>query len=126
MTPPGEQTVLVTGSTDGLGKRVAAELVQRGATVLVHGRDPEKVRAAAAETGAAQGLTADLVSLARVRELAGQIEQLDVLVNNAGVIVPRAPQRAPTATSSPSRSTTCRTSPSPACSCPGCAGRRAS
>ncbi len=89
MTPPGEQTVLVTGSTDGLGKRVAAELVQRGATVLVHGRDPEKVRAAAAETGAAQGLTADLVSLARVRELAGQIGQLDVLVNNAGVIVPQ-------------------------------------
>ena len=125
MTPPGEQTVLVTGSTDGLGKQVAAELVQRGATVLVHGRDPEKVRAAAAETGAAQGLTADLVSLARVRELAGQIGQLDVLVNNAGVIVPSV-QRAPTATSSPSRSTTCRTSPSPACSCPGCAGRRAS
>jgi NAD(P)-dependent dehydrogenase (short-subunit alcohol dehydrogenase family) len=31
------QTIFVTGGTDGLGKRVASELAQRGATVLLHG-----------------------------------------------------------------------------------------
>ena len=43
MRPLDEQTILVTGSTDGHGRRVAEELVGRGATVLVHGRDLEKV-----------------------------------------------------------------------------------
>jgi NAD(P)-dependent dehydrogenase (short-subunit alcohol dehydrogenase family) len=83
-----EQTILVTGSTDGLGRRLAAELARLGATVIVHGRDPGKVRAAAAETGASSGLVADLASLDDVRELAGQIERLHTLVNNAGVIEP--------------------------------------
>ena len=86
MKPVAEQTVLVTGSTDGLGRRVAAELAGRGATVLVHGRDRGKVREAVAETGGARGLVADLASLGEVRELAGQVDGLDTLVNNAGVI----------------------------------------
>ena len=85
---PAEKTVLITGSTDGLGRRLAAELAGRGATVIVHGRDPEKVRTAAAETRAAQGLVADLASLDEVRGLAERVERLDVLVNNAGVIEP--------------------------------------
>ncbi len=88
MKPVAEQTVLVTGSTDGLGRRVAAELAGRGATVLVHGRDPGKVREAVAETGGARGLVADLASLGEVRDLAGQVDGLDTLVNNAGVIEP--------------------------------------
>jgi NAD(P)-dependent dehydrogenase (short-subunit alcohol dehydrogenase family) len=88
MTAVSEQSVLVTGSTDGLGRALAAELARRGATVIVHGRDRGKVRAAAAETGAARGLVADLASLDDVRALAGQVEQLDALVNNAGVIEP--------------------------------------
>jgi NAD(P)-dependent dehydrogenase (short-subunit alcohol dehydrogenase family) len=83
-----EQTILVTGSTDGLGRRLAAELARLGAAVIVHGRDPGKVRAAAAEAGAARGLVADLASLDEVRALAGQLERLDALVNNAGVIEP--------------------------------------
>ncbi len=89
MKPVAEQTVLVTGSTDGLGRRVAAELAGRGATVLVHGRDPAKVREAVAETGGARGLVADLASLAEVRDLAGQVGDLDTLINNAGVIEPQ-------------------------------------
>jgi NAD(P)-dependent dehydrogenase (short-subunit alcohol dehydrogenase family) len=35
--------VLVTGATDGLGKGVAVDLARRGATVLVHGRDPGRL-----------------------------------------------------------------------------------
>jgi NAD(P)-dependent dehydrogenase (short-subunit alcohol dehydrogenase family) len=75
----------VTGSTDGHGRAVAAELARRGAGVLVHGRDPAKVERVAAEIGAARGLVADLSSLDEVRRLADDIDQLDTLVNNAGV-----------------------------------------
>jgi hypothetical protein len=37
-----EQVILVTGSTDGIGKIAARELVRMGATVLMHGRSCEK------------------------------------------------------------------------------------
>jgi NAD(P)-dependent dehydrogenase (short-subunit alcohol dehydrogenase family) len=82
---------LVTGSTDGLGRRVAAELAARGARVLVHGRDPGKVEEAADEVGAEAGLVADLADLAQVRRLAaeaGEAGELDTLVNNAGLVAP--------------------------------------
>jgi NAD(P)-dependent dehydrogenase (short-subunit alcohol dehydrogenase family) len=54
----------------------------------VHGRDPAKVGVAVEETGAAEGLVADLADLAQVRGLAGEAGELDTLVNNAGVIEP--------------------------------------
>jgi NAD(P)-dependent dehydrogenase (short-subunit alcohol dehydrogenase family) len=85
LRPLDEQTILVTGSTDGHGKRVARELAARGATVIVHGRDPEKTEAVAREIGSEQVRVADLASLADVRRLAGEIDQLDTLVNNAGI-----------------------------------------
>jgi NAD(P)-dependent dehydrogenase (short-subunit alcohol dehydrogenase family) len=84
--PLAEQAILVTGSTDGLGRRVAEELVGRGATVLVHGRDPGKVERVVQEIGAAHGLLADLGSLEEVARPAGEVDELDTLVNNAGVI----------------------------------------
>jgi len=83
-----EQRVLITGSTAGHGRRVAAELAQRGASVLIHGRDPKRVDAAAHHIGAEAGLVADLADLGQVRSLAEGAGQLDTLVNNAGVIVP--------------------------------------
>jgi NAD(P)-dependent dehydrogenase (short-subunit alcohol dehydrogenase family) len=88
MRPIAEQTILVTGSTDGHGRRIAEELVKQGATVLVHGRDPAKVARVTEEIGASRGLTADLGSLDEVRRLAGEVDQLDTLVNNAGIVVP--------------------------------------
>ena len=109
MRPLADQTILITGSTDGHGRRVAEELVKDGASVLVHGRDPDKVARVTEEIGAARGLTADLARLDDVRRLAGEVDQLDTLVNNAGIVSPSA-GRAPTATSSPSPSTTCPTS----------------
>ena len=87
MRPLEEQRILVTGSTNGLGRRVAAELAAPGASVLVHGRDPAKVERVAQEMGAAGALMADLASLDEVRRLAGEAGELDTLVNNAGVIV---------------------------------------
>jgi NAD(P)-dependent dehydrogenase (short-subunit alcohol dehydrogenase family) len=92
-----EATVLVTGATDDLGRRVARELAAKGATVLLHGRNPERLGAALEalrkETGSEKLGTyvADLSSLAEVRGLAERIhsghDRLDALVNNAGVIV---------------------------------------
>lgn len=97
MSAQGEaapRIALVTGATSGLGRAVARALSAQGLRVLVHGRDPERTRELAAEldrTGAAgaRPLVADLASLARVRELAVQAQELEgavhVLVNNAGL-----------------------------------------
>lgn len=37
-----DRVILVTGATDGLGKRVAQDFAERGATVLLHGRNSER------------------------------------------------------------------------------------
>jgi NAD(P)-dependent dehydrogenase (short-subunit alcohol dehydrogenase family) len=92
--PLAEQTILVTGSTDGLGRHVAGELVERGAAVIVHGRDPQKTQTVAGEIGAARFLVADLASLAEVRRLAGEVGELDTLVNNAGIVSPERQESA--------------------------------
>jgi NAD(P)-dependent dehydrogenase (short-subunit alcohol dehydrogenase family) len=85
--PLEEQTILVTGSTDGLGEAVARELAARGASVVVHGRDPDKVARVVEEIGAQRGLVADLARLDEVRRLADEAGELDALVNNAGVLL---------------------------------------
>jgi NAD(P)-dependent dehydrogenase (short-subunit alcohol dehydrogenase family) len=81
--------VLVTGATDGLGRGLARALSDHGATVLAHGRDPERLEATARETGAARSYRADLASLADVHRLADEVlereARLDVLVSNAGI-----------------------------------------
>jgi NAD(P)-dependent dehydrogenase (short-subunit alcohol dehydrogenase family) len=95
MRPVEQQTVLVTGATDGLGRALARELARRGATVLLHGRDQERLEEARREIEQAtgsdrlRGYRADLSSLQQVRrlgrEVAEQQARLDVLVNNAGI-----------------------------------------
>jgi NAD(P)-dependent dehydrogenase (short-subunit alcohol dehydrogenase family) len=94
VSPIDKQTILVTGSTSGLGRRLAEELVKLGATVIVHGRDPAKVERVTAEVGAARGLVADLAELDQVRALADQVDALDTLVNNAGIVVPERQESA--------------------------------
>jgi NAD(P)-dependent dehydrogenase (short-subunit alcohol dehydrogenase family) len=86
--PVADQRILITGSTDGHGRALAGALSERGASVLIHGRDSAKVKVAAREAGAESGLVADLADLAQVRSLAGEAGALDTLVNNAGIIVP--------------------------------------
>ena len=80
--------VLVTGSTDGLGRALARELGERGHDVVVHGRSRERVEAVAGEVGA-EPVVADFARLDDVRRLAEEARGIDILVNNAGVIVPR-------------------------------------
>lgn len=94
--PIEDQTMLVTGSTDGIGRQTALELARRGANVLVHGRSEAKAEKVAAEIRASSGNAAvdwvvgDLSSLREVRVLANTIqsrcERLDVLINNAGTV----------------------------------------
>src|SRR5215218_10407435 len=96
MRDAAQATILVTGATDGLGRRVARELAAKGVTVLLHGRNPERLEATLEElrsqTGSekANSYLADLSSLDAVRNLAERIlsgeDRLDVLVNNAGMI----------------------------------------
>lgn len=80
-------TVLVTGSTDGIGLRTAEILRARGCDVIVHGRDPAKVDAVRAQVGAVAGLVADLGDLDQVSRLADEAIELGptVLINNAGI-----------------------------------------
>ena len=88
-----DKTILITGSTDGVGRVVAQRLGAGGARVLVHGRDAARGKAAVADIEAAGGkaefFAADLASLAEVRRLAEavheKIARLDILINNAGV-----------------------------------------
>jgi len=87
------KTILITGSTDGVGRRVAERLAENGLTMLVHGRDAargEEVLAALRKAGAtATFYQADLASLAEVRKLAAAVQKdhrkIDILVNNAGI-----------------------------------------
>jgi NAD(P)-dependent dehydrogenase (short-subunit alcohol dehydrogenase family) len=91
------KTIVITGSTNGIGLAAAKALAALGETVVIVGRSEARTRAAAAriEARAAKGATvdtliADLSSQAGVRSLAREIRDrypvLDVLVNNAGAM----------------------------------------
>jgi NAD(P)-dependent dehydrogenase (short-subunit alcohol dehydrogenase family) len=88
------KTVLVTGSTDGVGRYVAAQLAALGAKVLIHGRDRDRAKTLAEEIrraghGEAVFYQADLSSLAGARQLADAVladhKRLDVFISNAGI-----------------------------------------
>jgi NAD(P)-dependent dehydrogenase (short-subunit alcohol dehydrogenase family) len=88
------KTVLVTGSTDGVGRYVAAKLAGAGAKVLIHGRDGGRGRALADEIrregrGEAVFYQADLSSLAGASGLAEALladnKRLDIFISNAGI-----------------------------------------
>jgi protochlorophyllide reductase len=91
------RTVLVTGANSGLGLQTAMVLAERGATVLMACRDPQRGRVALdrlrAKSGGADAtlIQLDLADLTSVRKAADEVraitgDRLDVLVNNAGVM----------------------------------------
>lgn len=90
------KTILITGSTDGIGLETARMLVSQGHTVLLHGRNPaklaevEKELSALPGAGRIEGYVADLSRMAEVEALATSVAEnhtgLDVLINNAGVL----------------------------------------
>jgi NAD(P)-dependent dehydrogenase (short-subunit alcohol dehydrogenase family) len=95
MRPFEEQTILITGATSGLGFALAQALAEKGATVLLHGRDDKRGRAILDEIRQKTGneklqfYCADLASLKETFQLARQVAaeqpRLDILVNNAAV-----------------------------------------
>jgi len=87
--------VLITGSTDGIGKETAYQLAKKGATIIVHGKDISKLEKTVnnikKETGNKKidFLKGDLSSLKEIKEMSEIIkeryEKIDILVNNAGI-----------------------------------------
>lgn len=87
------KTALVTGSTRGLGRIIAEWLAKEGADLVVSGRDPEGVEAAAEALRSlgvrVTAITADLSRVEEAHRLAEEtlssVPRLDILVNNAGM-----------------------------------------
>jgi len=90
-----QKTILITGSTDGIGLETAKELVSQGHHVLIHGRNPAKLEEAErmlsslTGDGRVESYVADLSRMTDVKALAKAVtekhDKLDVLINNAGV-----------------------------------------
>lgn len=95
MKPVSEQTVFITGATDGLGKMMAGRLAKKRARVLLHGRNQTKGRLVIEELKKASGndkleyFNADFSSPKNIAALGEELRSgcthLDILINNAGI-----------------------------------------
>jgi NAD(P)-dependent dehydrogenase (short-subunit alcohol dehydrogenase family) len=92
--PAGRQVILITGSTDGLGRELARQLGSTGAHIIIHGRNKARGDSVVDEItregkGSARFYAADFASLKQVRALGQAIirdyQRLDILINNAGI-----------------------------------------
>ncbi|WP_420339370.1 SDR family NAD(P)-dependent oxidoreductase [Roseibium sp.] len=91
-----QKTILLTGATDGIGLETAKRLAADGHTLLIHGRNPDKLARVKADlvalpgAGEVEAYVADFSDLADVNSLADTIrshhDHLDVLINNAGIL----------------------------------------
>lgn len=89
------KTILITGSTDGIGKHLAKKLASEGHHVIIHGRNPQKLDMAVKEaravslSGRVSSYLADFSKLEDVYQFVAAIKRdfqtLDVLFNNAGI-----------------------------------------
>lgn len=90
-----DKTILISGSTDGIGRQTALELARMKARIIVHGRSEERCRQTVSfikEKTAnmrVEYICADFSSQAEIKEMAAAIKRnysrLDVLINNAGI-----------------------------------------
>ena len=83
-----DQVVLVTGGTSGFGRATAKLFIEKGAKVIITGRDQERLNIAQDELGKVDCFLADVTDPLKWEELAEFVIQkygkLDILVNNAG------------------------------------------
>lgn len=90
-----KKTILITGSTDGIGKATAETLINKGHRVLLHGRNQNKLEVVKNEllkisdSADVEAYSADLSDFSLVEGLAVAVSKnhksIDVLINNAGV-----------------------------------------
>lgn len=88
-----QKTILITGSTDGIGLETARMLLSKGHKILLHGRSEEKLNNVENELskfGKVESYLADLSDLNEVKRLAEQVakdhQKIDILINNAGIL----------------------------------------
>jgi retinol dehydrogenase-14 len=91
-----QQTIVITGASDGIGLEAASQLAKEGHHVVMVGRNPAKLTAAVkrirheSRDVPVESFVCDFASLANVRDLAKQLlpayPRIDVLVNNAGTV----------------------------------------
>jgi NAD(P)-dependent dehydrogenase (short-subunit alcohol dehydrogenase family) len=79
-----DKTVLVTGANRGIGQALAAEALARGARRVYAGTRQPLARPDDRVTP----LNLDITSAAQIQAAAGQVESLDMLINNAGIALP--------------------------------------
>ncbi len=90
-----KKIILITGSTDGIGKETAIKLLEVGAHVIIHGRNLKKAKLFLKEIRSKTGLNSisavygDLSSIDQILDMADQVNKkfnrLDILINNAGI-----------------------------------------
>ena len=86
------QVAIVTGGSKGIGKAIAGELLKKGVTVMICGRDGDAVNAAVADLtqfGNVVGAVCDVRDVDQVARMFDKAEEvygrIDILVNNAGI-----------------------------------------
>jgi NAD(P)-dependent dehydrogenase (short-subunit alcohol dehydrogenase family) len=93
---------LVSGSTAGIGRAIAASLAREGARVIVNGRSQSSVDKAVAELRSAggaevHGFAGDLSTAAAADDLAQRFPNVEILVNNLGIFEPKGFEQIPDA-----------------------------
>ncbi len=85
-----KRTILITGGTSGIGLELAKQLFQRGNTLIVTGRDQEKLDAAKRALPGIHTFKSDVSDPGAIAELChsvvAQFSGLDTLINNAGIM----------------------------------------
>ncbi len=82
------KTVLITGSSRGIGLALALGFQKAGAKVIIHGRDKEHIKKISKQTGLkafASDLSTAEGTLKLAEEFTKEIGRLDILINNAGL-----------------------------------------
>jgi short-subunit dehydrogenase len=86
-----DKKIVITGSSDGLGRLLALELAKNGASIIVHGRSEEKTASALGEIeknnpeGKHEKIICDFNSPETISDIFSKIEKIDILINNTGV-----------------------------------------